>query len=243
MVLTVDIGNTKTAIAAWAGAAAVGVREAPTHEDRDWLAWVREGEHPVRRVAVASVVPAATARWLTVAEALGVEAFLLTGNNAPGLRVEVDEPDAVGPDRLANALGALDHAAGDWVTVGFGTATIIDVVLHDGRFLGGAIAPGAATALRALVAGTARLPGVPLLPPARTIGRNTIEAMQAGAVLGHAALVDGLIARMEAELGLPLRGLGTGGLADRFWPLCKRVDTIDPLLTLRGLRRATELRE
>lgn len=243
MVLTVDVGNTKTAVALWSGSQIGGVLSARTHEERDWLAWMGTWRHRIRTIAVASVVPAATERWLRVADVLGVEAFVLTGGNAPGLHVEVDEPEAAGPDRLANALGALDHDVDDWVTVGFGTATIIDVVLRDGRFLGGAIVPGAATALRALVAQTARLPDVPLAMPARALGRNTVEAMQAGALLGHAVLVDGLIGRMEAELGLPLRGLGTGGLVDRFSPHCQRLNAIDPLLTLRGLRRATELRE
>jgi type III pantothenate kinase len=242
MLLTVDVGNTKTAIAAWSGSSPGVPRAAPTHEPRDWLAWAGEGGAPVDAIALATVVPAATAWWQEVAAALGVELFVLDGRNAPGLTVTLDHPEGVGPDRLANALGALDHAAADWVTIGFGTATILDVVTREGRFLGGAIAPGAVTALRALVATTARLPSVPVETPAHAIGRGTVEAMQAGAFLGHAAMVDGLVARMEAESGRRLRGLATGGLAAQLAPHCRRVDAIDPLLTLRGLRRAMELR-
>jgi type III pantothenate kinase len=166
---------------------------------------------------------------------------VLDGGNVPGLSVTLADRAAIGPDRLANALGARAHGAGAWVSVGFGTATIVDLLGADDRFLGGAIAPGAATALRALVAGTARLPDVPLALPERTVGRDTVEAMQAGALCGHVAMVDGLVARMEAEYGAPVRCVATGGLAPLLAGACRRVDTIDPLLTLRGLHRVAEL--
>jgi type III pantothenate kinase len=240
MVLTVDVGNTKTAIATWVGGRALDVRQAPTHEARDWLAWVREGEVAPRRLVLASVVPAMVERWRAVAVALSVPCQVLTGIDSGGLSVAVEDPAAVGPDRLANALGALEHGPGAWVTVGFGTATIVDLVLPDGRFLGGAIAPGAMTALRALTAQTARLPEVPLVAPRCAVGRSTVEAMQSGALLGHAAMVDGLVARMEAEVGVAVSCVATGGLAGVLAPSCRRVNAIDPLLTLRGLRRASE---
>ncbi len=243
MLLTVDVGNTKTAIAVWSSGEAFGVRQAPTHEVRDWVKWVAEGGAEITEVMLASVVPAAVPQWEAVANVLGASFFALSGTNAPGLRVEVDDPAAVGPDRLANVLGALDWGPGAWVAVGFGTATIVDLVHPDGRFVGGAIAPGAATALRALVERTARLPEVPLVVPPRAIGRSTVEAMQAGALLGHAAMVDALVARMENEAGVPVRCVATGGLATRIARACTRVNTIDPLLTLRGLRRASELRQ
>ena len=111
MLLTVDVGNTKTASVAWSGSSPGGRRAVPTHEPRDWLAWAEEGGAPVDAIALASVVPAATTWWREVAAALGVELFVLDGRNAPGLTVSLDHPEGVGPDRIANALGALDQLA------------------------------------------------------------------------------------------------------------------------------------
>ena len=246
MLLTVDVGNTKTELGLWRDGALVRGERAATGGARDWAAWAKDrvaeaGGGVVEGVALASVVPTAIARWADVAHALDVELRVYDGTNLPGLRVRVRQPAAVGPDRVINALGALSLHAAPLIAVDLGTATTFDVVDGAGAFVGGAIAPGAGTALDALVAGTARLPAVPLEPPVRAIGRDTVEAMQSGAVLGYAALVDGLVTRLRGELGGAAWCVATGGLAARFAPLCTTIDAVDPALTLRGLRRAWEL--
>lgn len=248
MLVTVDVGNTKTELGLWRGSELVSSGRVATAGARDWAGWLAgqvaaAGGGTVDGIALASVVPTAIARWADVAHAWSVPIRVFDGQNVPGLRVAVREPAGVGPDRVINALGALSLGPAPLVAVDLGTATTFDVVDATGTFLGGAIAPGAMTALDALVAQTARLPPVPLEAPASAIGRDTVSAMQSGAVLGYAALVDGLVGRIAAELGGPVWCVATGGLAARFAPLCARIDRVDPALTMRGLRRAWELSE
>lgn len=246
MLLTVDVGNTKTELGLWRAGELAGAARVATAGARDWVEWsaaavAAAGGGVVEGIALASVVPVAIARWADVAHAWSVPLRVFDGTNIPGLRVAVREPAGVGPDRVINALAALSLGPAPLVAVDLGTATTFDVVDATGTFLGGAIAPGAMTALEALVAHTARLPAVPLEAPPSVIGRDTVEAMQSGALLGYAALVDGLVGRIAAELGAPVWCVATGGLAPRVAPHCARVDKVDPVLTLRGLRRAWEL--
>lgn len=246
MVLTVDIGNTKTELGLWQGRALVGAARAPTAEHRDWAAWaarvvVDAGGGVIEGIATASVVPTAVARWADVAHRLHTRIRVFEGTNIPGIVVKLAHPEQVGPDRLVNVLGALEWSPGPLISVDLGTATTFDVLDADGAFIGGAIAPGAGTALDALVSHTARLPAVPLEAPGAAIGRDTVSAMQSGAVLGYASLVDGLVARIRTELGVRAYCVATGGLVERFAPLCTSFDRVDSALTLRGLRRAWEL--
>ncbi len=244
--LTVDIGNTKTELGLWQGRALVGTARAPTAEHRDWAAWatrvvVDSGGGVIEGIATASVVPTAVARWADVAHRMHTRIRVFEGTNMPGIVVGLAHPEAVGPDRLVNVLGALEWSPGPLISVDLGTATTFDVLDENGTFIGGAIAPGAGTALDALVSRTARLPAVPLEAPARAIGRDTLSAMQSGAVFGYVGLVEGLVARIRAELGVHAYCVATGGLADRFAPLCASFDKVDLALTSRGLRRAWEL--
>lgn len=246
MVLTVDIGNTKTELGLWRGRDLVGTAQAPTAEHRDWGAWatrvvVDAGGGVIDGIATASVVPTAVARWADVAHRLHTRIRVFEGANIPGVVVGVARPDRVGPDRVVNVLGALEWSPAPLISVDLGTATTFDVLDADGVFIGGAIAPGAGTALDALVGRTARLPLVALEAPEFAIGRDTVAAMQSGAVFGYAALVDGLVGRIRAELGSRAFCVATGGLCGRFAPLCSSFDKVDPALTLRGLRRAWEL--
>ena len=244
MLLTVDVGNTKTELGLWRGDLLVSTMQAPTHDEREWGAWVAhalEGAGPVMGLALGAVVPAAIPRWAAVASTLGVPFHNIDGNNIPGLPVRLRDRGAIGPDRVINALGALSLGPAPCIVVDLGTATTFDVVDATGAFCGGAIAPGAGTALDALVAMTARLPRVPLHAPLAAIGTDTTSAMQSGAVFGYAGLIEGLLTRIKGELGAPAWVVATGGLATLFAPLCPGVDRVEPALTLRGLRRAWEL--
>jgi len=127
------------------------------------------------------------------------------------------------------------------VVVDFGTATTFTVVSKSGDYLGGAIAPGLATGAEALFACAARLARVPLKRPRRAIGRETTAAMQSGIVFGHAGLVDGLVRRIEEEIGLPIRVVATGGLCRVVAPACAAITETRPNLTLEGLHLLYEM--
>lgn len=157
--------------------------------------------------------------------------------------IRVDRPSEVGADRLVNALAAARLHGTPAIVIDLGTATTFDCVAHDGAFVGGSIAPGLELGLDALAARTARLPRVELRAPERAIARDTISAIQSGAVLGYQALVTGLLARMRRELAdaddvspSDIHVVLTGGLSRLPWASAiESVEAIDPDLTLKGL--------
>ena len=152
-----------------------------------------------------------------------------------GIRVCTDNPMEVGPDRLANAVAAHARYPGPSVVVDFGTATTLDVVSVEGDYLGGAIAPGITVALEALTRRAARLSEVELAIPEHAIGRNTRQSIQSGTVLGYIGLIEGLLARISAELGAQPTVIATGGLGALFARHTPGIQGYDPDLTLVGL--------
>lgn len=158
------------------------------------------------------------------------------------IEIKVDQPQFVGDDRLVNAYAALRIHGAPAIVVDLGTATTFDALNGDGQFIGGAIAAGAGLGLEALARGTAQLPRVPLEMPAHAIGRDTLSAMQSGAVIGHSGLVLVMIKAISGELmaegGAKPRVILTGGLSTTDWAQAiPEVDVIDPYLTLEGLTR------
>lgn len=143
--------------------------------------------------------------------------------------------DRVGRDRLADAAAAAAHYPLPCMTVDMGTATTYNVLSAEGCFLGGSSCPGVQTSLRAISAGTAQLPPIAPEPPEHLVGRNTVEALNNGAMFGTAAMLDGLADRVEAELGQPLTVVATGGLAPYIMPCCKRKILYDGDLLFKGL--------
>jgi type III pantothenate kinase len=159
------------------------------------------------------------------------------------IAIRTDRPAEVGADRLVNAIAAARLHGTPVVVADFGTATTFDCVAGDGAFVGGAIAPGLELGIEALAGRTAKLPRVELRTPDRAIGRDTVGAIQSGAILGHQALVNGLLARIRVELAeasgvdpSEVRVVLTGGLSGAPWAKgIDDVDAIDPELTLKGL--------
>jgi type III pantothenate kinase len=157
------------------------------------------------------------------------------------IAVRVDRPSEVGADRLVNAFAAGKLYGAPAIVVDLGTATTLDVVAADGAYIGGAIAPGLELGLEALAARTAKLPRIELRRPEHVIGRDTISAMQAGAVIGYLGLAGELIRRTRAEMAATGEGddprvILTGGLSRAPWVEdLEGIDAIDPDLTLRGL--------
>jgi type III pantothenate kinase len=187
-------------------------------------------------VAIASVVPGVT-RWLAGAsrERLGVEPVVLVSDLFSGLRVATDQPAETGIDRVVDALAAYTTHGGPVIVVDAGTATKIDAVSEDGRFLGGAIAPGIGLTLDALAGRAARLYAVDLVPPPAAIGPNTVAALQSGIVLGYLELCAGMVRRVKRELGGRAKVVVTGGGGRLIADHLSEIDAYNPRLTLEGI--------
>ncbi len=252
MLLAVDVGNTQTVLGLFEGEILEGHWRISTHgslssdelrvtvvgllglDSRMWS--------DVGQVVLASVVPRLTVAWEEVArDACDCDILTVGPGVKTGMPIRYDNPHEVGADRIVNGVAALAAHGGPVIIVDFGTATTLDVVSADGAYLGGAIAPGVETSAEALFAKAARLSKVDLEPPTRVIGTSTRESVQAGLLLGEAAMVDGLVRRAWVELGQESPVVATGGLAPRMAPLCETVSHVDVDLTLTGLRIVYDL--
>jgi type III pantothenate kinase len=193
----------------------------------------------VTAVIISTVVPAALHNLSNLAlKYFGVEA--LVAGRAPvewGIALKVDEPQAVGADRAINGIAAQSLETGDKIVISFGTATTFDHVGSDGAYCGGIIAPGINLSLDALVAATAKLPRIAIEAPQNdsVIGRTTESQMLIGIYWGYVAMIEGLLTRMKAEIGAPVKVIATGGLAALFQQHRHLFDRVEPDLTLRGL--------
>ena len=152
-----------------------------------------------------------------------------------GLNIQMDDPASVGSDRIVIAVAALLEYAPPLLLVDLGTATTIEVVDQGNTYLGGAIMPGVRVSAEALSSRAAQLPGIQLDRPRRLIGKNTVECMRSGIMYGAAAMLDGMIERMEEELGKSTTVVATGGMAQFVAPLCKREMKVEKDLLLKGL--------
>ncbi len=187
-------------------------------------------------VIVCSVVPGLTHPLAEACQRLtGHSAMLVSVALDTGLTMDVDEPQRVGQDRLADAAAAAAHYPLPCMTVDLGTATTYNVIGTGGVFLGGFIVPGVQTSLRAISAGTAQLPPIAPETPGQLIGKNTVACLNNGAMFGTAAMLDGLADRVEQDLGQPLTVVATGGLAPYIMPCCKRKIHYDADLLFHGL--------
>ncbi|MDD5312362.1 MAG: type III pantothenate kinase [Dehalococcoidia bacterium] len=153
-----------------------------------------------------------------------------------GVRIDMDNPREVGPDRIVNAVAAHHLYGGPVIVIDMGTATTIDVVSKGGDYIGGAIAPGIAIATEALFTRTAVLPRIELNLPRKAIGRNTVAAMQSGIVFGYIGLIEGLVSRIQAELDEKAKVVAAGGFAAMLAQGTKVIEIVNPDLTLVGLR-------
>jgi type III pantothenate kinase len=252
MLLAIDIGNTQTVAGLFSGAELIGHWRLHTDKDRtsdETRLWLRsllemEGHTPesIEGVVVSSVVPSVTARFRAVGSKLtGAEVVVVEPGVKTGMPILIDNPREVGADRVVNAVAARERYGAPVIVIDFGTSTNFDVVGPDGSYLGGAIAPGLVIATNALIAGAAALRNVEFLPPRSPIGKGTVEAIQSGALYGHAGLVDGITERLAAQVDGDVARIATGGLASTIVPHCRSVDTIDEFLTLDGLRLIHEM--
>ena len=185
---------------------------------------------------ISSVVPPVFNSVRTgVIKIIGKQPMVVGPGLKTGLNIHVDVPSQVGSDRIVIAVAALAEYRAPLILIDMGTATTIEVVEPENRYLGGVIFPGVKVSLDALTSRAAQLPGISLDQPKQVIGKNTVDCMRSGTMYGNAAMIDGLVERMEEELGHKSTIIATGGLARFITPLCKRDIIVEKDLLLKGL--------
>lgn len=185
---------------------------------------------------ISSVVPQITnVAKLAAEKILKKEALVLGPGVKTGLNILLDNPGEMGADRVADAVAALTYYPVPLVIVDMGTATTVSVVDEKKRYLGGMILPGVRVSLDALTSRASQLSGISIEEPKRLIGKNTVDCMKSGILYGNAAAVDGIIDRIEEELGQKVTAIATGGMSKKIIPHCRREIIQDEDLLLKGL--------
>jgi type III pantothenate kinase len=253
MILAIDVGNTNLAI---------GVYDAEKlrhhwrlSTDRSLTAdeygmrilalfqHVQLGVEAIKGVIISSVVPPIMMALEQMCESyLHHRPLIVSAKTATGLKLKIDHPAELGADRLVNAVAAVEKYGYPVMVVDFGTATTVCYIDEHGDYAGGAIAPGIGIATEALYQRAAKLPRIELVAPLEPVGKNTVQAMQAGIVFGFAGQVDGIVSRMCESLAVKPTVIATGGLAPLIAKEAKTIDVLDPFLTLDGLRILYELK-
>lgn len=198
----------------------------------------------IASVIISSVVPSLTPVFQELATRyLDREPIVVTHQIDLGVRLLVDNPWETGTDRIMSTLAAHRIYGGPAIVIQFGTATSFDCVSPQGDFLGGAIAPGLGISAEALAHAASRLYQVELTPPPSALGKNTVHSMQSGIVYGHVGLVEGLVARLRAEIpqGERARVIAHGGLAESMARVTPTIEVVNPNLILEGLRLAYQI--
>ncbi len=242
MLLAVDVGNTQTALGLYRGDELVEHFRLATDPARTGdelgvtLAALFELED-VAGICLSTTVPALQREWERVAERWAQATLLvLAPGTRTGIPIRYDDPREVGPDRIANAVAALERYGAPCIVVDFGTSTNFDIVSAEGEYVGGVLAPGIEVSMDALFARAARLVKVDFAAPPTVIGKTTVGGLQSGLVYGFAGQVDGIVGRIRAELGVDAQTIATGGLADLIVSHALTLERVDPFLTLEGLR-------
>ena len=247
MLLAIDVGNTNITCAAYKDRALVNEWRISTSGSRtaeEYGVWLSQAMaidglklNEVTHAIVATVVPETLFNIKGFCRRyFGVTPLVIGETNVDlGMTPLIDSPSEAGADRLVNAVGAHSLYGGPLVVIDFGTATNFDVVDGDGNYIGGVIAPGVNLSLDALYRAAAKLPRIAVERPARVIGKNTIECMQAGIYCGYIAMVEGLVTRIREEYGAEMKTVATGGLAPLFSRGTEMIEIVNGDLTLAGL--------
>lgn len=249
MLLAIDAGNTNVVFALLEGREIRGrwrIATDPRRTGDEYAVWLMQllairgyEAKQVTQIIISTVVP----RALHNLEILSRHYFdiepLVAGQGKAGYGIDIDveQPSSLGADRAVNAVAAHASHSGDLIVVDFGTATTFDVIDFNGAYKGGIIAPGINLSLDALVGNTAKLPRIAIAAPRSNsvVGRNTEDQMLIGVFWGYVAMMEGLIARIRAEIGRPAKIIATGGLAVLFDQATDIFDAVDADLTIDGL--------
>jgi type III pantothenate kinase len=248
MLLVMDVGNTNTVLGVYDGTKLLAHWRLTTVRDRtvdeygilarNLLSLAHLEAEAIASLIIASVVPPLDGVLEAMARHyFGLEPLFVEPGVKTGMPILYDNPQEVGADRIVNGVAAFERFRQAVIVVDFGTATTFDAISAKGEYLGGAIAPGLNVSAEALFARAARLPRVDVRKPPRVIGRSTTHSLQSGLFHGYLALVSGILLRMRAEMGEPVKTIGTGGLSAALKDeLAGLLDDVDPNLTLEGLR-------
>jgi len=252
VLLAVDIGNTNIKLGVFDGDRLTATWNLATHthttsdEYGGMLLNLMDREKvlasEVTGIVLCGVVPPLVHTFVQMcAKYMHSKPLIVEPGVRTGMRICLDNPREVGPDRVVGAVAAQNLYGKPLVVIDLGTATTFDVVSEEGDYMGGAIAPGIGIANEALVARTAVLPRIELARPKQVIGKNTVSAMQSGIIFGYIDLIEGMIRRIEHELGCKVKVVATGGQAYPFAEEIPAIDVVDPNLTLMGLRLIYEM--
>lgn len=247
MLLTIDIGNTNVTLGAYENDSLIFTARLATQphntddqyalEIKNLLSLYNVDTEEVEDAIISSVVPSvASSIGNAVSKHFHIVPLMLGPGVKTGLNIKIDNPAQLGADLVASAVGALETYTMPCIIIDMGTASTISVLDRNGTFLGGAIAAGVRLTLKALTENTAQLTSIPIEAPASVIGTNTVESMQSGLVYGTAAMLDGLIERIEEELGETPTVVATGGLSKQIIEHCRTNIIYDENLLLDGLR-------
>lgn len=248
MLLAIDVGNTNTVLGVFGDRDLEAHWRLSTLSDRTadelailLLSLLEKGAIDRRRISracVACVVPSLLGPLDEACrELLGRPPLVVRPGIRTGLPLQVENPQEIGADRIANSVGVCSRYGAPAIVVDFGTATTFDVITGGGEYAGGLIAPGLRISADALFARAARLPRIELSRPETLVGRNTIDSMRSGIFYGYLGLVDGILQRLLGEMdGTTVHVVATGGLAGEIVPHSRLIQTEDAHLTLHGLK-------
>jgi len=247
MLLAADIGNTNIAFGVFEGEQLRATWRMATDVNRmadEYAALLLNLLHyqgleasDVKEVSLCCVVPPLRATFEELCQRyFNISPLVVGAGIKTGVRIRMDNPREVGADRIADAVAAHHLYGGPVIIIDLGTATTFGIVSKEGHYIGGVIATGIATAAEALFSRTAQLPRVELIRPKRVIGTNTVTAIQSGIIYGYASLVEGIVARIQQELGEKARVVATGGYSGLIARETVVIDEVNPDLTLVGLR-------
>lgn len=246
MVIAVDIGNSNIVLGCFENNKIIFVERLSTNQNSTALEYTvliktilelnNLSDYNFQGGIISSVVPSVTQ---TVKEAVtrltGKPVMIVGPGMETGLKIKLDNPSQLGSDRVADAVAASNLYPCPLIIVDMGTATTVSVIDRDKNFLGGMIIPGLKVSLDSLANRTSQLPKISLEAPKKIIGSNTVDCMKSGIIYSTASSIDGVITRIEEELGEKCTVISTGGLANKIIPFCKRNIIIDDQLLLKGL--------
>jgi type III pantothenate kinase len=242
LLLAVDAGNTQTVFGLFRDGELTEHWRVATEQDRtgDELGVLLSGLldlESVDGIALSSSVPSLVHSYEDFAARWAQAPIMAVGpGTRSGIPIRYDDPREVGPDRIANAVAALERYGAPSIVVDFGTSTNFDVVSADGEYVGGVLAPGIEVSMDALFARAARLFRIDFSAPQAVIGKTTASGLQSGLVYGFTGQVDEIVRRIRDELGAEAPAIATGGLAELIAPHARTIERVDPFLTLEGLR-------
>lgn len=246
MILAIDIGNTNIVVGCIDKEKTYFIERLSTVRTKTELEYAIDlktvldiyhmKRNDIEGCIISSVVPQMTNVAVKAAEMILKKEVMVIGPGLKtGLNIMLDNPSEMGADRVADAVAALAEYPVPLVTVDMGTATTFSVVDEKKRYIGGMIMPGVRVSLDALVSRASQLSGISIEEPKKLIGKNTIDCMKSGILYGNAAAVDGIIDRIEEELGQKVTVIATGGMAKKIIPHCKREIILEEDLLLKGL--------